>query len=94
MNHKLGEKIWYGFTDHRYFQAAKSIVRVSILEKCYRGYGSAMITLNNNMVFLNLIISAMGQLVMLLYFNYIINLARAASLTTVFYWGVVINGYA
>ncbi len=35
---------------------------VPILEKCYRSYDSAMITLNNNLVFLNLIIDAMGRL--------------------------------
>ncbi len=58
-----------------------TIVGVPILEKCYRGYGSAMKTLNYNLVFFNLIIDVTGWLWMLWYFNDIINLAPLASVT-------------
>ncbi len=63
-----------------------SVNKVSMIEKWYRGYGSAVMTLNNNTVFLNLVIDAMGRLWMLWYFNDIINLA-------LIHLEVVINGY-
>ncbi len=40
-------------------------IRVPLLEKCYRSYGLPMMTSNNDMIFLNLVIDAKGWLRML-----------------------------
>ncbi len=42
--------------------ATKKKKRLHILEKCYQGYTLAMMTVNNNLVFLHHIVDAIGGL--------------------------------